>query len=863
MMSDENARRPTESLPSSELARTSIGQMYIERYEILGILGEGGMGIAYKAFDTKLDRLVALKVLLPCRLSNARDISRFEREAKTASRLSHPGIAKVFDFAVLNNDQPYLVMEFLDGKTLARLIETEGQLPVDKTLEIFIQICDALAYAHANGILHRDIKPSNIMVIGNGSPLTAKLLDFGIAKPMDAGNVTHQTMTETGELVGSPLHMSPEQARSAVLDGRSDLYSLGSSLYEALTGGPPHLGQTSIATLLKRETDKPLAMHEASLGRHFPTALEQLVSKLLKTNPDDRYQSANEVMQELIRIKSAASTDSKTDKHKQVSQATQTSKERPIRFLRILTNLFAFSVVGVLLTLSLSSLMQPGLIRLDLAPKPPAETSTPPAKSDGTDIQFFGKYSAAASIEFGDGLYQQHKYHEALGEYQNAAGEFERAHQTASAKYADLLTKIALCHQLLGEYHESANVLDHGLAVFQEVLGETNPMFAFSLTVTGGRFLQQNSVSAKRSFETAKPLFDRALSIEKKLDDPNGLERANLLKMQGIALLDRDFVNDARWRFEEALKTFHSVPGEPTDAFSITYTLTSLSDIYSRAKEYERIPALCAEMLARYEKFSADEKRKYADHFRKIADTLRMNGHHCKDPIRAYLLAEHVYEILIPVYAHSPDASADTLANVYDFLGSTYAREASLGKRERYQLAEKWLKQALNLKARRPNPDLANMSHICLKLTNVLASEGRIDESRSFCQQGINYCERSKGKNSILYGEALLYSGELDRTEGQPITAEKKFLEVLKICKSTGKTNTNVEGEAYANLGYCKIDRGSFAEAVAPLQQARKFYLKQFGLECKSLIPIDYGLDRVRKHFLQTNSIRDNVPPRH
>src|SRR5262249_45181517 len=154
--------------------------------------------IAYKALDTKLERFVALKVLLPYRPSNAKDASRLEREAKTASRLSHPAIAKVFDFTLLNNEQPYLVMEFLDGKTLGQLIETEGQLPVEATLDIFIQISDALAYAHANGILHRDIKPSNIMVIGNGVPLKAKLLDFGIAKPMRTADKTYQTMTETG-----------------------------------------------------------------------------------------------------------------------------------------------------------------------------------------------------------------------------------------------------------------------------------------------------------------------------------------------------------------------------------------------------------------------------------------------------------------------------------------------------------------------------------------------------------------------------------------------------------------------------------------------------------------------------------------
>ena len=123
MMNDENPRQTTESPSSSDLTKISIGQLFNERYKILEILGEGGMGVAYKAFDTKLEKFVALKVLLPYRLLTTKDTSRFEREAKTASRLSHPGIAKVLDFTVLNNEQPYLVMEFLDGKTLAQEID--------------------------------------------------------------------------------------------------------------------------------------------------------------------------------------------------------------------------------------------------------------------------------------------------------------------------------------------------------------------------------------------------------------------------------------------------------------------------------------------------------------------------------------------------------------------------------------------------------------------------------------------------------------------------------------------------------------------------------------------------------------------
>ena len=173
------------SAPSEHVTGVTIGSVVSDRYVVLSLIGRGGMGIAYKAMDNQLNQSVVLKFLLPQRFANVRDLSRFEREAKTASRLSHPGIVKVIDFAVLANKQPYLVMEFLDGQTLAQRIEAEGQLPVEETIDIFIQICDALAYAHAMGILHRDIKPSNIMLITEGASPCAKLLDFGMAKFID------------------------------------------------------------------------------------------------------------------------------------------------------------------------------------------------------------------------------------------------------------------------------------------------------------------------------------------------------------------------------------------------------------------------------------------------------------------------------------------------------------------------------------------------------------------------------------------------------------------------------------------------------------------------------------------------------
>ena len=273
------------------------------RYKILSCLGKGGMGTVYKAGDLQSDKLVAVKLLSLDRVPDPQSIARFQQEVRAASLLDHPCLARVYESGVAESGQPYLVMDLIEGTTLASKIEKEAQLSLDETLKIFILVCDGLAYAHAHNILHRDLKPSNIMLTtsGDGS-IGVKILDFGLAKFQQSSDDQSHHITRTGELIGSPLYMSPEQARGIDLDQRSDLYSLGCALYESLTGVPPHIGQSPISTLLKRETDQPLPLSEGSLGRRFSQDAEDIVLKLLNIDPAQRFQSAFEVKEALVKL---------------------------------------------------------------------------------------------------------------------------------------------------------------------------------------------------------------------------------------------------------------------------------------------------------------------------------------------------------------------------------------------------------------------------------------------------------------------------------------------------------------------------------------------------------------------------------
>ena len=287
---------PDSAAPSSEDAelRAHVQEALSASYDVEQEIGRGGMGIVYRARDKRLKRHVAIK-LLPPELSFRRDIrSRFLREAETAAQLSHPNIVPIYSVDEVGN-LVFFVMACIDGDNLATLLQKRGPLPCENVRRWFTEIADALAYAHARGVIHRDIKPDNILL--DGIDGRALVTDFGIARAMvDSGETSR--LTATGMAIGTPAYMSPEQASGdRDLDGRSDLYSLGVVAYQMLVGEPPFVGGTTPALLVKHLAEMPVPV---SLRRQdVPPDLAMIVMRLLEKNPDNRFQSAPEVVQAL------------------------------------------------------------------------------------------------------------------------------------------------------------------------------------------------------------------------------------------------------------------------------------------------------------------------------------------------------------------------------------------------------------------------------------------------------------------------------------------------------------------------------------------------------------------------------------
>ena len=275
-----------------------VGNILAERFEVLAKLGEGGMSAVYKARHMLMDRIVAIKLLFA---SDIASLKRFQLEAKLACNLNHINIVSVFDFGVSTQGQPYLVMDYLEGRSLGDCIKLDGPLQLDRALGIFTQACDALTYAHKRDVVHRDLKPSNFMLVldDNYSELL-KVVDFGIAKQINFEEPSGQGLTKTGEVFGSPLYMAPEQCLGRKLDARADIYSMGCVMYEALTGTPPLVGVNALDTLHKHISEDPLPFAITNPAcRNLPEPLEKLVFKALARDVDQRYQSMLELWTDL------------------------------------------------------------------------------------------------------------------------------------------------------------------------------------------------------------------------------------------------------------------------------------------------------------------------------------------------------------------------------------------------------------------------------------------------------------------------------------------------------------------------------------------------------------------------------------
>ncbi|MDP3506440.1 MAG: serine/threonine-protein kinase [Candidatus Melainabacteria bacterium] len=345
----------TEVLPQVLDGKLKPLDLVGENYEIISLLGVGGMGYVYRVRHRILQKLFAMKTLSSQQVTEIA-WRRLQVEAQAIARMNHPNIVGIYNLGLHEERLPYYVMDLLDGEALADRLKRDSALSLAEALPIFIEVCSGLGYAHKKGIIHRDIKPGNIILLhkADSAGATIKIVDFGIAKLSGVSDPNNQHLTSMGEVFGSPYYMSPEQCIGGRIDARSDIYSLGCTLFEALVGHPPFKGANPVMTMTLHQSQEPPTLRKAS-GRNFPDSIEQVVARLLAKAPMNRYQSLEKVVYDLNAIQAGRELESAvlfTTKRLEIEQtAPLTSIDRTIRGTRTTIVLSVVLLISVTILL--------------------------------------------------------------------------------------------------------------------------------------------------------------------------------------------------------------------------------------------------------------------------------------------------------------------------------------------------------------------------------------------------------------------------------------------------------------------------------------------------------------------------------
>lgn len=585
-----------------QLKDSLIGTTLAGRYKILSKIGRGGMSVVYKGQHLLMDRIVAIKMLHADLISDPVTISRFQQEAKAVSSLTHPNVILVFDFGLSSQGLPYLVMDYLQGESLSEIIKRKGHLPIKRCIEIFAQACDALSHAHHKGIIHRDIKPANIMLTTDEEQHeVVKVVDFGIAKMLPREGEEAIRLTQTGEIFGTPLYMSPEQIMGKPLDVRSDIYSLGCVIYESISGRPPCLGSNAVDTMNKHLVQEPPHFSDALPEEYIPEAIEAVVWKALAKDPDKRYQTMNEFKQDLLIAGGPDSLDS-------TGKAPTLRAQLPVNKKQ----LYAGIGVGVLASILLVGWAM-------LSPQGPYQQSLSSKRWQELTDQ-------------SEKAVQQYEFSKAIRATEQAVIEAKKL-GTVNEKLGDSLHDLGALYRLTDDYKRAEKCLFDSQQIRERLNGADSPEVADCLDNLGAIYRKQGK------FKQAEDFFNRALAIKTKDGGEDDESTAITLNSLGMLHSATGKFAEAESEYKRALKIRESTLGANNPATADV--VTNLGLLYQRQDKYAEAEAMYQKAIAAYETQLGPTDISLDGPLRDYADLLRKT--------KRFLEAEQIERRLVEV----------------------------------------------------------------------------------------------------------------------------------------------------------------------------------------------------------------------
>jgi serine/threonine protein kinase len=522
----EKAGPSKEETLLTPILELSIGSTFAGRYQIIEELGIGGMGKVYKVFDKEIGERVVLKLLKPEIAADEKVIERFRNEVKLARKITHKNVCRMYDFNK-EKDIPYITMEYISGEDLKSTIKRVGALNASKAISIAKQICEGLAEAHRLVVIHRDLKPQNIMIDKQGN---SHIMDFGIARsPLTDG------LTTSGMMVGSPYYVSPEQVQGKEVDERSDIYSLGVILYEMVTGNPPFTGEIPIAVAYKHTTEKH--KNPMEINEQVPEELGRVILKCLEKDKAKRYQSVQELYQQLDNIEKGILPPEKVRFFRRLSALWELIKRPKSRkFL-----LPASSIIGLVAVVAVVWFLTPLHEIFKASPPPPAVAAKPTEQPSQLTEEERLRNDASAMLDQGIALFNEGNFDECIKLMENVL-KIDPKNARAKEYYdlADIKISTGKIQSLVSQYVKALN---------------TNQLLAFYESNCPPQFYQSIKGQAKRVSELYDNIQSKASNSDIKFSGPNQAVASFSHVSSGVSKQDKRkltlFEGKIRWTLEK------------------------------------------------------------------------------------------------------------------------------------------------------------------------------------------------------------------------------------------------------------------------------------------------------------------------
>ncbi|MFN0152193.1 MAG: tetratricopeptide repeat protein [bacterium] len=776
-------------------------------YELIDILGDGGMGVVYRARQTSpIRREVAIK-LLRGGAGSTRVLERFEAEKQTLARMQHSSIATVIDAGSLDDGTPYFVMELVLGSPVTAYGTARG-LDVPSRIRLFTAVCRAVQHAHQKGVIHRDLKPSNILVTESEGRPVPKVIDFGIAKAIDdAGAGASRTVD--GQILGTPEYMSPEQARglSDSIDTRSDVYSLGVVLYEMLAGRLPYAAQREsarttpiIETLRAIREDTPRPLRAGWPGKGVPPAdLETILAKALEKDPERRYASAGELADDLERFLASQPIHARP-----ASTAYQMSKliarhRMPVMF----ATLFLVAIIGFGVTMSA---LYGKASRAERSRAVEAET-------------------ARRTTDFLIGLFNVTTPSQSLGRVvsareivDSAAANVDDELRDEPAVQATLMRTLGIVYASLGYYEPAVEMMEKALERQRESSGDRNLDVAATETKLGWIYYGQ------ARYDEAEALLRNAIATRSALLGAEHQDIGEPMDFLAQVLYARGEFQSCVDAFAAALAIKEKALGP--DHKDLATTLANYGAVLSDAGRYDEAEALLSRARTIYERDYGRE------HFHSAATATQIGYLHWNQGNLAR--AEEEIARALPIFERAMGADHPDVANCHKDLGGILA---SLG---RYAESRAHLEAALRINEARLGGDHADLAPI-LSWLGLIAIQGEGDASKAEALQrrAIDATVRSSGEDAAILSSRYVNLGWVLETQGRFDEADSALSRALVLARDGYGPEHYKTGRCLNYLGYLAYERGDLA-------RAESLYAASFAV-----------YDQVADRFTQVHMLRE------